>query len=294
MVAGRFALAAIMAAGFGCVPAAAGSLQLKPYKDELFAYPKILESKLDGAFRRVEYIEARDINGRDKIPERKAKFDYVSTWVKWYQSTRRVRTPYLVTKFVEVGKQAERPAFIVAYVHGRYGNRYQGSNDWTFGGNFNRIKNLVSDAGGVYLVPDVPDFAGRGAGQVKAMIEVYLKRAPQAPVFVACGSMGGMICWRLAKDENFATRLGGLLMLGTLPDPDYLKSAAYRRKVPIFFAQGSNDNVYSWKGQYALFRRILKGGRPTRFVLFDTGSHGTPIRMTDWREVLNWMLSVKR
>jgi len=28
-----------------------------------------------------------------------------------------------------------------------------------------------------------------------------------------------------------------------------------------------------------------------RFVRFETGTHGTPIRMTDWRETLNWMLS---
>jgi hypothetical protein len=28
------------------------------------------------------------------------------------------------------------------------------------------------------------------------------------------------------------------------------------------------------------------------FALFDTGVHGTPIRMTDWRLVLNWMLEV--
>jgi hypothetical protein len=27
-------------------------------------------------------------------------------------------------------------------------------------------------------------------------------------------------------------------------------------------------------------------------VRFETGTHGTPIRMTDWRETLNWMLAV--
>jgi hypothetical protein len=32
---------------------------------------------------------------------------------------------------------------------------------------------------------------------------------------------------------------------------------------------------------------------PVRFVRFETGTHGTPIRMVDWRAVLNWMLSVR-
>ena len=37
--------------------------------------------------------------------------------------------------------------------------------------------------------------------------------------------------------------------------------------------------------------RAGKGGYPARFVRFETGTHGTPIRMTDWRDTLNWMLS---
>jgi hypothetical protein len=27
---------------------------------------------------------------------------------------------------------------------------------------------------------------------------------------------------------------------------------------------------------------------------FETGTHGTPIRMVDWRQALNWMLSLRR
>ena len=33
---------------------------------------------------------------------------------------------------------------------------------------------------------------------------------------------------------------------------------------------------------------------PIKFALFDSGSHGTPIRMTDWRLILNWMLAVDK
>jgi hypothetical protein len=28
-------------------------------------------------------------------------------------------------------------------------------------------------------------------------------------------------------------------------------------------------------------------------VLFQTGGHGTPVRMTDWRETLNWLFAQK-
>jgi hypothetical protein len=32
---------------------------------------------------------------------------------------------------------------------------------------------------------------------------------------------------------------------------------------------------------------------PIRFVLFDSGTHGISLRMTDWRAALNWMLEVQ-
>ena len=81
---------------------------------------------------------------------------------------------------------------------------------------------------------------------------------------------------------------------GSLWDPGFLKSPAFLRRVPVFFGHGSRDTVFAQDRQVAFFRSILNANRgyPARFVSFETGTHGTPIRMTDWRETLNWMLSV--
>ena len=38
--------------------------------------------------------------------------------------------------------------------------------DFTFGGNFNRIKNLAASNGGLYLSPDFSDFGAQGAAEV--------------------------------------------------------------------------------------------------------------------------------
>ena len=56
--------------------------------------------------------------------------------------------------------------------------------------------------------------------------------------------------------------------------------------------QGTLDTVYDWEEQANLFKPIKSKAPnyPIRFTLFDTGTHGTPIRMTDWRLVLNWIL----
>ena len=63
--------------------------------------------------------------------------------------------------------------------------------------------------------------------------------------------------------------------------------------MPVFFGQGSHDVVFPVTNQEAFFRSIRSKSKayPARFVRFETGTHGTPIRMTDWRGTLNWMLS---
>ena len=263
---------------------------LKPYKDDLFAYPGFLESRDDGAYRIVDYREMRDINGRDEVPERRAHARYVSLSVRRQQQNLSLDG----TGHVAVGR-TEGARFITVYLHGQGGSRKQGVDDFTFGGNFNRIKNLMVDNGGLYLSPDFPDFGDAGAAAVAGLINHYAKKSPLAPVFIACGSAGGALCHRLAKDGELVGRLGGLLLLGSLWDDGYVRSAAFRAKVPLFIGQGSRDKVFPVDRMEAFYRsvRAAAPGYPIRMVRFESGTHGTPIRMTDWRETLNWMLSAR-
>jgi dienelactone hydrolase len=271
----------------------AGAQALKPFKDELFAYPGIISSEAGGAYLVVDYSEARDINERDQVPERRVKGNYVSTGVRKVQQDLLLKTGSGTIKHVAVGR-TEGAAIITVYLHGQGGSRKQGVDDFTFGGNFNRIKNLMAANGGLYLSPDFSDFGDNGAAEIAALISHYAEQSPVAKIFVACGSMGGMLCWQLASDRAVAGRLSGLLLLGSLWDEGFFSSAAFKRKVPVFFGQGSNDTVFPAEKQEAFYRSMVarSPGYPARFVRFETGTHGTPIRMTDWRETLNWMLSV--
>ncbi len=274
------------------LPAAAGNLA--PFKDELFAYPAILSQEDGGAYRVVDYQEMRDINGRDEIPERRVQGKYVALGVRSVQKDLVLDGPAGKVAHVAVGKAAGA-SMITVYLHGQGGSRKQGVDDFTFGGNFNRIKNLMAANGGLYLSPDFSDFGDGGAAQVAALIDHYAGQSPGAKIFVACGSMGGGLCWKLAADKKTAGRLSGLLLLGSHWDDAFLSSPAFKAKVPVFFGQGSRDKVFPVDRQEAFFRSIVKKapGYPARFVRFETGSHGTPIRMTDWRETLNWMLAAK-
>jgi len=282
-----------------CVLSAAASpafaLTLKPFKDDLFAYPALLSSEKGDLYRVFDYRELRDINGRDEIPEKRVRAEYVSLGVRRVQQDLLLRSDAGDVRHFAVGS-TENASVIVIYLHGQGGSRRQGVDDFTFGGNFNRIKNLMADNGGLYLSPDFPDFGDGGTARIAALIDHYAEKSPAAKIYVACGSMGGQICWKLAGRKDTGGRIDGLLLLGSMWDESFFSSPAFRRHVPVFFAQGSKDPVFPVQSQETFFRSILAKapGYPTRFARFETGTHGTPIRMADWRETLNWMLSAKR
>lgn len=270
----------------------AGALELAPHKDRLFAYPALLEGSAPPAYRIVDYREMRDINGRDAVPERRVKDEYVSLSFASQRADLVLKTGGLSIAHVAAGRRS-KASLVVIYLHGQGGTRIQGVADYTFGGNFNRVQNLVTAAGGLYLSLDLSDFESRGAAEVKALADHYLQASPGARVFLACGSMGGQLCWRLARDGEVVRRMGGMILLGSMWDDAFTGSAAFRARVPVLFGHGSRDTVFPVERQEAFFRSILKTAPdyPARFVRFETGTHGTPIRMTDWRETLNWMLN---
>ncbi|MEP3046510.1 MAG: alpha/beta hydrolase [Roseibium sp.] len=266
---------------------------LKSYKDRLFRYKKITESLYDGDFIVVEYSKQRDLHRRDEIPERKVWGNYVSYKPKRGRGSGELNANGRVVNYMGTGKWKKGGAkAIVIYIHGQGGNRFQGMNDVSFGGNFNRIQNLMVRNGGAYLTVDIKNFDKRGTADVAALIQYQKQISPRAKVVVACGSMGGIICWNLVKSASYSRLINGIMLFGSPKDPNIFGSGALSRNVPIYMGQGTLDRVYDWETQARYFKQIKSKAPnyPIKFTLFDTGTHGTPIRMTDWRLVLNWML----
>jgi predicted esterase len=281
----RLAAAAFMLAAL-YLPAHA--LELKSYKDKLFAYPAILAQQDGGAFITVDYQAKRDINTRDEVWEHRVKGQYVALGVTWSQHYETVESQGRSIDIFRVGK-LPTAKFVVIFVHGRGGDRKLGANDFTFGGNFNRLKNLASDNGGVYLTVTAKDFAERGAADVGALLDYVHQNAPGAKVVLSCASMGTFICWNITRNPASVATLSGMMIMGGATDPTFPKSAAHAARLPMFFSHGSIDPVYAATDQLKLYKSLFAEGYPTRFVLFETGNHGTPVRMTDWRDTLNWI-----
>jgi predicted esterase len=272
---------------------AAATYQLAPFRDALFQYPNVVETRDDGDYVVVGYDKQRDLYGRDQVPERRV-------WSQYVKTVRKTNARYVVDgkdlKFVGGGKFDGGARAVVIYVHGQGGDRFQGANDWMFGGNFNRVMNLMAQNSGAYISPDFTDIDAKGTAEIKLLLLDQARRSPNAAIFVACGSQGGAICWNLARDPGVTPHLSGLLLLGSMHDDAFIKSPALRpggRKIPIYIGHGTEDPIFAWQDEVAFYESVRKAspGYPIRIALFATGVHGTPIRMTDWRLTLNWMLA---
>ena len=216
------------------------ALELRGHKDRLFAYPGILSVSEQGSFIVVDYDKQRDIHRRDAEPERRVQSKYISLAVR---RQGRVALHEANGRSIETGVTGDysKARFAIIFVHGRGGDQRLGMNDHTFGGNFNRLKNLMLLNGGSYLAPSVKSFDDKGAADVRELVV-----AGRAPVVLACASMGSIICSKLANDPAVVPRLAGMVLLGGAPDMGIARSAAVKARMPIVFTHGSYDTVYDW------------------------------------------------
>ena len=189
------------------------------------------------------------------------------------------------------------PRIITIYLHGQGGSRKQGVDDFTFGGNFNRIKNLMAANGGLYLSPDFSDFGDKGAAEIAALIAPLCRKVAGREDLRRLRLDGRRICaGSLPPTRRVAAALSGLLLLGSLWDDGFLaqrRPSSARCRSSSARAAATRCSRSRSRRRSSARSRAKSAGYPARFVRFETGTHGTPIRMTDWRETLNWMLSAR-
>ncbi|MEM9330255.1 MAG: alpha/beta hydrolase [Pseudomonadota bacterium] len=275
------------------VSGSAFAFELKPFKERLFKYRKPLEVQDNGDFLRLPYDPKKDINKRDELPVRKVLGKYVSSKPKRHQIDTSISANGRTVTHFAVGALQGNASMTVIFLHGRDGSRHLGFSDEKFGGNFNRVKNLMFRNNGIYISSDFQDFEEGGRKDITALVSHYRPRTA-GKIVVACGSMGSFLCWRLMKNKKANAMIDGYVIMGGFPDPDYLATGKLRvpdGKKPIYFAHGSIDAVYNWKNVYRFYSdlRATSPGYPVKMALFDGGKHGTPVRMIDWRVALNWI-----
>jgi len=265
---------------------------IAPFREAQFAYRKPLEITDGGRFLKLPYDEARDINQRDEVPVRKVRSWYTSPLPAGSQREGEYGSRKL--KYHAIGALEGGSKITVVYLHGRGGNRDWGFDDERFGGNFNRLKHLMLKSGGLYVSPDFTDFEATGFADVKELL-AKLRPLTAGKLVVACGSLGNSHCWSIARDAKAASMVDGMIVLAGFPDSGVAGSALLRngRRSPLVLVHGTWDPTFDYKPMVDLYGKVREQApdHPVRFLLFETGRHGAPVRMIDWRDTLNWIAS---
>jgi predicted esterase len=269
-------------------PTTGGALQ--PFKDDMFSNKnrKVLEARYSGAFKRYDWDEISTVNGRDAIPGKTAKPERVDLSV--LKDQRDLKIPYTGGEIdtFEVGKSKEAK-FAVIFIHGGGGDKQIGANDQSFGGNFNRIKNLAARNDGVYYSPTVETDR-----DVPELIKHIKRNSPNAKIIVTCGSAGAETCWKLVEARETADQVSGLIFQGGASTREnYESTPGFAAKIPIVISHGTKDPLVPWKVFEKQFEDIHKKDPkyPIRMETYEGGKHGTPLRMMDWKENIEWILS---
>ena len=225
--------------------------------------------------------------------KRRVHAQYTDTGVRKVQQDLLLKTDAGDVRHVAVGK-TEGAGIIVLYLHGQGGSRKQGVDDFTFGGNFNRIKNLMAGNGGLYLSPGFHRFRrqGRGPGRgadrplCRSSRRARRSSSPAARWAARCAGSLPAATIRAAHRRAAAARLA----VGRQLSSQALPSSAMCR---CSSARAARTRSFPWRSRKPSSAPSSPSRKtyPTRFVRFETGTHGTPIRMIDWRGTLNWMLS---
>jgi hypothetical protein len=266
---------------------------LAPFKERSFMYRTPLEVRDGGRFLKVPYDELKDINARDVIPVRRVKSRFVSRLPRGTEQELDFRTANGTLKYMAAGKLDGNSAMTVIYIHGRGGSRLWGFDDERFGGNFNRLKNLLLKAGGLYISPDFTDFEEAGFSEIRQLI-AHFRPLTSGRLVVACGSLGNSHCWNLFHDRQTIEQVDGVIVLAGFPDQRLFNSSVVNsstKDIPLVISHGTDDPDYAYKPMTDVYERLRKArpDYPLRMILFDTGKHGAPVRMIDWRDTLNWI-----
>src|SRR5689334_14940310 len=100
----RLFFALICATALSLSAAKGQTLSLKPFKDDLFAYPAALSTGDNGAYTVLDYHEMRDINQRDEVPEKRVRAQYTDPGVRKVQQDLMLKTEAGDIRHVAVGR----------------------------------------------------------------------------------------------------------------------------------------------------------------------------------------------
>lgn len=254
------------------------------FKDSMFKYHNWtwLDEK---GFIWVDYNQKRDLEDRDFIDVDQAFPEWVDLSLKdkevaetYYDEPTMTNYPYY--------KISGWNKFLFIFIHWLNWNATWWFKDWTFNGNFNRLKHIAYYNEWTYISPTIKNF-GQGARAFSRYIIEFKRKNPNAKIFIACWSSGGETCWRIYDDTTIP--LDWIFMLGSMPPFLWIESAL-KRNIPIYYWHGWKDKSMPLWWAIWTYLRLKENKKKVKLEVFTNGVHGTPLRMVDYLSILRWMV----
>lgn len=259
------------------------------FKDELYSYRKILQSSHNGTYRVIDYSEKIDIEDRDEIDVDKVYDKYIDYSVDKYKQliTNWVINYYQVTD-PQVSKSEKQ--YVLLYFHWAWWNKWQWVNNITFWGNFNRVQNLSVLNKWVYITIDV-DWSKQWVNNVWLLLQQLHTTYPNAKIILSAGSKWWEMIWSLLS-SSYNVLINGVIFIGSVLDSSnssYTSKFLINNHIPIYIWHWSKDFI-PYKEKLVFLEDIEQQWGIIQVDIFNWWVHWTPIRMINWRDVLEWIL----
>lgn len=263
---------------------------IKWFKDELFTHRWTIEERHNGNWRLIEYSQKIDVEDRDEIDVDKVFDKYIDLRTLNFTKEKSLTSNFKYNEVTEDNVKNEDKEWVVLYFHWMGWNKDQWTNNHTFWWNFNRIQNLMLENKGSYITTTLTWTKENTENHI-ALIEKLRKEYPNAKIIVSCGSKWWEMLWNLI-DSRVNKDLFWVIFMWSVLDMKWRYSPLYQQNIPVYISHWTKDHIpYEEKEQF--LKAMTSKGVKMKVDIFNTGIHWTPIRMTDWKEVLNWFNSLK-
>ncbi len=230
--------------------------------------------------------------------------------------------PYLI-------QTPEAPQAVVLYLHGHYGDEYQGMAEGSYNDCFGKLRRECIRRQWAYVTTwyGGNTWMGPLAEQgVAELITALRVRWPGVPVYVTGGSMGGSsalvfahvrpdlvdgvvaLCpagdietyyrFASASAEPVLANIASAIRIHYTIDGHELMAELDRRSaarhaenltMPVYIIHGAKDTLIPIDGTRALVERLRALKRPIEYIEQPEGEHDTPVTAVDWPAALDFI-----
>ena len=231
--------------------------------------------------------------------------------------------PYLVQQ------PAGEAAAILVYLHGHYGDQYQGMAEGTYNDAFGKLRRECLRRHWAYVSAYYGGNTWMSAladSGVADLLAILRQRWPRRPLYLCGGSMGGAsaLIFAMRRPEavdgvlalcpagdiasyyafvsasadpvlqNIAAAIRIHYTAGghVLTDELQARSAALdadRLRMPVYLSHAAQDPVIPVAGVRKLAARLRELDRPVRYVELSEGGHDAPLLAVDWPSALDFI-----